>query len=118
MIELQFEHRNDCLKIIPQDKKYSTLARISARGWITERVEEDLEWTIQCKEGTFKDEDGETDFFSGCEGALAEILVRNGDRAYLVDSRDGELDPYLIFTFDELIEILTQMRDYLKSIGK
>jgi hypothetical protein len=118
MIELQFKYSNEYLSIIPNDKQYSALTRISHRGWRSEFVEEDLEWTKQCKEGIFKDEDGDTDFYIGLEGSLGEILVRNGDRAYLFDAYKSGLEPYLIFTFDEVIEILTQMRDYLKSIGK
>jgi hypothetical protein len=118
MIELQFKYSNEYLSIIPNDKKYSALERFSAKGWTSERVEEDLEYTKQCKDGIFKDEDGVTDFYIGCEGALADILIRNGDRAYLFHAYKSGLDPYLIFTLDEAIEILTQMRDYLKSIGK
>jgi hypothetical protein len=120
MIELEFKYkeREDLLEIDAKNKDYTDIWRISNWGWTSDRVEEDLDWTQQCKEGTFKDEDGETSFYVGFERSPATILVRNGDRAYLFDAYDNNLAPYLIFTFDELIEILTQMRDYLKSIGK
>jgi hypothetical protein len=120
MIELQFKYdeKVDSLDIFPKERRYSAIARIGNIGWTSDRVEEDLDWTQRCMEGTFKDEDGETDFYIGFEGSPGIILVRNGDRAYLFDGYESGLDPYLIFTFDELIEILTRMRDFLKSVGK
>jgi len=120
MIELNFKYdeKVDSLDIYPKDKAYSHIAIIGNMGWTSDRVEEDLDWTQRCKEGTFKDEYGQTSFYVGFEGSPGIILVRNGDRAYLFDAYDNNLAPYLIFTFDELIEILTQMRDFLKSVGK
>lgn len=119
MIELKFEYdsRVEDLNIKPKDKKYIDICLISNRGWTSDRVAEDIEWTKRCIAGTFEDEDGEIDFYVGFEGSPGIFYVRNGDRAYL-ESQYDEREDYLILELEELLSVLEQMYAFLVSIGK
>jgi hypothetical protein len=120
MIELNFEYRStsDFLSIIPKDKKYFEITRIGNRGWTSYSTQEDIDYTQKCKEGIYADEFGDDTFYVGLENSTGIIMVTNADKAYLIDAFDDNKPTYLTLTFDELIEILTQMRDFLKSVGK
>lgn len=120
MIEMTFEYRKSgYFSISIKDKQYRAIERISNFNWTSDRVAEDIAWTKLCKEGTFKDEDGETDFYVGFEGSPGIICVGNGEEtAELYDAYDSDKPPYLSLTLDELLDVLQQMYDYLKSVGK
>ncbi len=120
MIEISFDYdeKSDWLIPRPNDSKYKAIELIGNRGWTSDRVAEDIEWTTRCKGGDFESEDGEVDFYVGFEGSPGIIYVRNEDRAYVEDAYETEKDDYLILSHDELLGVLRQMYDYLISIGK
>lgn len=117
MIKLKFEFEDDYLLIKAEDSNFNNISLISNRYWTSQSVAEDIEYTKQAKEGTLKLEDGEDYFHIGFEGSPGIIFVKNGDRAYLEPQYEDE-DDYLILEFDELLDILEQMYNFLVSIGK
>lgn len=120
MIELKLEYNDtsDYLSINPVKEEYLHLCKLSNWGWTSDRVAEDISWVQLCKTGDFTDEDGEEDFYVGFEGSPGIIWVKNGDRAYLEDAYEAMDDVYLILSFDELLEVLQQIHDFLLSVGK
>lgn len=123
MIEIEFkfeiDKKGDWLGIHPKDKSYSALWKISNWGWTSDYVEECIEWIEQCRAGTFKTEYGQTTFCVGFENSPGIIYVGNNEEtAELYDAYDHDKAPYLSLTLDELKDVLEQMRDFLKSVGK
>ncbi len=117
MITLKFKlDKNGYFSISVEEGEYQAIGKISHFQWHSDRVAEDIALTKLCKEGKFEDEDGETYFYIGFEGSLGTICVMNGDRAYLEDNYN-ESNEDMILSFEELLNILQQMYDYLKSIG-
>lgn len=116
-VNFEFDKNTGYLRMFFKPEKYIPISRISNWNWTSDRVIEDLDWAQQCKAGTFSGEDGEIDYCVGFEGSPGIIIVRNDDQAYLCDQYDGG-NTIMTLDFDELIDLLTQMRDYLLSIGK
>ena len=116
-IEFKYNKKQDWLTPIFTDEKYSSVELIGNRNWTSQRIEEDIEYTKQAKAGSLKLEEGEDDFYIGFEGSPGIIYVKNGDRAY-VETQYEDREDYLILEFDELLDILEQMYNFLKSIGK
>lgn len=116
-LRFEFDSKTEYLNIFFKTEKYISLCMISNWNWTSDRVIEDLDWAQQCKAGTFSDEDGDTDYYVGFEGSPGYILVCNNDQAYLYNQHKGG-EPIMTLDFDELIDLLTQMKDYLLSIGK
>lgn len=117
-VEFEYDKKVDYLSINIEDKKYKPIERISNFGWTSDRAAEDLDWAQRCKEGNFISPDGDNWFCCGFEGSPGIIEVGNNEKAYVVDAYDGDKDPYLIMELDELIDFITQLKDYLVSIGK
>ena len=120
MIKIDFEYDEKHAELdlhIPEDK-YKAISLIGGKGWYSEGLEEDIANVLRCKAGTYIDEDGDDSFYIGYEYSPGIIGVCNGDRAYVFGMYEDRKEPYLILEFDELLDILYQMRDFLKSIGK
>lgn len=117
-IEFIYDEKNNSLVIKPKEDNYRYLTMISNIDWTSNRATEDLNWAQRCKAGNFISPDGDTFFICGFEGSSGEIEVSNNDKAYLVDSYDHEKEPYLIMELDELIDFITQLRNFLITIGK
>jgi len=119
MIKVNFEYDEKHAELdlhIPEDK-YKAISLIGGKGWDSESLEEDIEMVLRCKAGTFLSDDGQDSFLLGYEYSPGLILVHNNDRALVIDAYNDH-ETYLILEFDELLDILYQMRDFLKSIGK
>jgi hypothetical protein len=118
LIKLKFEYdqKSDWLLIKPLEDKYRSIELIGNKHWQSDRVKEDIEWAKQCKEGTFNDENGNDGFDIGFEGSPGLITVFNDLGGFVTGQYDDK--EYLRLTFDEVLDILQQMYDFLKSIGK
>jgi hypothetical protein len=118
MIKLKFEHdqKSDWLLIKPIEDKYRPIELIGNKHWQSDGLQEDIEWTKQCKAGIFNDEDGNDGFDIGIEGSSGIITVFNDLGGFVIDQYDDK--EYLRLTFDEVLSILHQMYDFLKSIDK
>ena len=120
MIKIQFNYDGETSLLslhFPEDK-YKPVSLITSTAWDSEGLEEDIANVLRCKAGTFVDENGDDSFYIGYENSPGIILVFNDDRAYVFDGFGDHKEPFLILEFDELLDILRQMRDFLKSIGK
>ena len=120
MIKIDFEYDEKHAELdlhIPEDK-YKAISLIGGKGWYSEGLEEDIANVLRCKAGTFVDENGDDSFYIGYENSPGIILVFNDDRAYVFDGFGDRKEPFLILELGELLDILYQMRDFLKSIGK
>ena len=120
MIKIQFNYDGETSLLslhFPEDK-YKPVSLITSTAWDSEGLEEDIEMVLRCKAGTFVDENGDDSFYIGYEYSLGIIGVFNDDRAYVFGMYEERKEPYLILELDELLDILYQMRDFLKSIGK
>ena len=118
-VEFEFDKKLDWLTPRPKDKKYIALEAIGNIGWTSDRVIEDLEWLEKCREGTFQTDDGQPSFCVGFENSPGIIYVGNNEEtAELYDAYDHDKAPYLSLTLDELKDFLTQMRDFLISVGR
>jgi len=120
MIKIQFNYDEETSLLslhFPEDK-YKPVSLITSTAWDSEGLEEDIANVLRCKAGTYIDEDGDDSFYIGYENSPGIIGVCNGDRAYVFDGFGDRKEPFLILEFDELLDILHQMRDFLKSIGK
>ena len=119
MIKIQFNYNEKTSRLslhFPEDK-YKPVSSITSTAWDSESLEEDIEMVLRCKAGTFLSDDGQDSFLLGYEYSPGLILVHNNDRALVIDAYNDH-ETYLILEFDELLDILYQMRDFLKSIGK
>ena len=120
MIKIQFNYDGETSLLslhFPEDK-YKPVSLITSTAWDSEGLEEDIANVLRCKAGTFVDENGDDSFYIGYENSPGIILVFNDDRAYVFDGFGDRKEPFLILELDELLDILYQMRDFLKSIGK
>ena len=120
MIKVNFEYdpEMDWLSLKFPEPRYKMVSKIDGKGWDSESLEEDIEMVLRCKAGTFVDENGDDSFYIGYENSPGIILVFNDDRAYVFDGFGDRKEPFLILELGELLDILYQMRDFLKSIGK
>ena len=120
MIKIQFNYNEETsrLSLHFPEGKYKPVSLITSTAWDSESLEEDIEMVLRCKAGTFVDENGDDSFYIGYENSPGIILVFNDDRAYVFDGFGDRKEPFLILELGELLDILYQMRDFLKSIGK
>jgi len=118
MIKIKFEYdqKSNWLLIKPFDEKYKSIELIGSKYWYSEGLKQDIEWVKQCKTGTFSDEDGNDGFDIGFEGSPGLITVFNDIGGFVMGQYDDK--EYLKLTFDEVLDILQQMYEYLKSVGK
>lgn len=79
---------------------------------------EDLENVEKCKLGEYRNEHGDDNFSYdiGIENSSGVICVANWGPAWVCDYWDSKKEPYLEVSLDELIDFLTQMRDFLISV--
>lgn len=116
-INFEFDSKTKFLSIKPELEKYYDVWKISDDKWSSESVQYDIDNVKKAKAGTYKRDDGELGFNIGYEGSPGEIFVYNGEKAWVLDAWK-DVPPYLELSFDELLDILTQMRDFLLSVGR
>ena len=120
MIKVNFEYdpEMDWLSLKFPEPRYKMVSKIDGKGWYSEGLEEDITNVLRCKAGTFLSEDGYDSFYIGYEYSPGIIGVRNNGPVHVFDAFGDRKGSLLKLEFDELLDILYQMRDFLKSIGK
>ncbi|MCB9235963.1 MAG: hypothetical protein H6581_30225 [Bacteroidia bacterium] len=116
-IKFEYELKDNWLEIVVESP-YEDLGMVSNRGWTSEIAQMAIEDTLKVKNGDFKDDEtGDDYFFFGIgDYVTGDILVHPlGVTVYM--NKGGEEIPQFTLTFDQLIDFLTQMRDYLQSVG-
>ena len=120
MIKIQFNYNEETSRLSLHflEDKYKPVSSITSTAWDSEGLEEDIEMVLRCKAGTFLSEDGYDSFYIGYENSPGIIGVRNNGPVHVFDGFGDRKGSLLKLEFDELLDILYQMRDFLKSIGK
>ena len=114
-IEFKYDAKFDSLDIISKEDKLSPLEQLSNFGWTSEDVQLHMDYTQKIKDGEYDDD---IEIETG-QWSLGYILVYYKlKEAYVFKNGLDEAPILLTLTLDELLDFLTQMRDFLISVGR
>ena len=115
MIEIKFIYKRNSLSILPKDNKHYALSLLGNISWTSSDAQAYIDYTQKIKDGEYED-DIEIEVGQWSSGYI--LVYQKLKEAYVFENGVDNAPILLTLTLDEVIDFLTQLRDFLISVGK